>query len=239
MLKYLYLISYMLIGQSLLPPVSNSMPTNWDWRDHNAVSPVKNQGQCGSCWTFSSVEAIESAYAIAMNVSAPSLSEQEILDCASKDGCGGGFMDNAFHWVEYHNGVCSEEEYPYQAKDGLCKKCTPVVKVKDYVDVTPNNTRELMKAVLKQPVAIAIEADNIWFQLYKKGVMKGHCGTNLDHGVLLVGYGTENGDDYWLIKNSWGADWGDKGYIKILRKNKDGPGNCGILMQPSYPVIAV
>lgn len=221
----------------LIAPQLSSIPSEWDWRDYGVVSPVKNQGTCGSCWAFSSAGAVESAYAIATNKSVVSLSEQELIDCASKDGCGGGFMDNAFHWIETHKGLCLEKEYPYIGRDGVCKRCTPMVRVKDYVDVPKNSHDALLKALLKQPIAIAIEADQYAFQMYRGGVMKGRCGTNLDHGVLLVGYGTEDGDDYWLIKNSWGVEWGDNGYIKILRTHERGPGHCGIYLQASYPVI--
>jgi C1A family cysteine protease len=233
------LLNILLFSHSLsLPTPTTELPKSWDWRDYGAVSPVKNQGQCGSCWTFSSVGAIESAYAIATNTTALSLSEQEIVDCASKDGCSGGIMDHAFEWVERHNGLCSEEDYPYQAVDGECKKCEPVVRVRDYVDVPPNDPHALLRAVLQQPVAIAIQADQYAFQLYTGGVLRGTCGTNLNHGCVIVGFGEEDGVPYWIVKNSWG-DWGEDGYVRIYRSMKSGPGMCGINMMPSYPIIDI
>lgn len=218
----------------------HTFPSSLDWRDHGVVVPPKDQSHCGSCWAFSAVGAIESAFAIANGSTAVSLSEQEILDCSSRDGCGGGEMDNAFHWVEEHQGraLCSEEDYPYLGHDGICHLgCEPVVHVRDYVDVEPNSHDALLRALLIGPVAVAIEADKMAFQLYHGGVMDGRCGTNLDHGVLLVGFGTEDGKDFWLIKNSWGNKWGDGGYIKLLRTQENGPGQCGIYMQASYPII--
>ena len=151
-------------------------------------------------------------------------------------------MDNAFKWVEDNGGICSEASYPYdsgQGQSASCHSCEVVngSKVVSYVDVK-NSTSALAEAVSKQPVSIAIEADKLSFQFYRSGVYKANCGTNLDHGVLLVGYGTENGLDYWLVKNSWGPSWGDEGYIKILKEDDatDG-GECGILLSASYPVL--
>jgi C1A family cysteine protease len=234
----LFRILYLFVSSYAL----RTFPDSFDWRDHNVVVSPKNQEQCGSCWAFSAVGAIESAYAIAAGVPAISLSEQQILDCSSRDGCGGGEMDNAFHWVEDHPGraLCREKDYPYLGRNGLCRAgCEPVVHVRDYVDVPPYSHDALLKALLIGPVAVAIEADQFSFQLYEGGVMGGRCGTNLDHGVLLVGYGTEDGKDYWLIKNSWGKSWGADGYIKLLRTKERGPGQCGIYLQASYPIIEI
>ena len=212
-----------------------------DWRDHNAVTPVKNQGQCGSCWSFSTTGALEGAYAIKYG-KLVAFSEQELVSCDSTDnGCNGGLMDNAFKWIQSHNGLCTESSYPYvsgevknQTVSKCSNRCSPVSgsTVKSIVDVGQDEN-SLMAALSKQPVSIAIEADKLGFQLYRSGIYSGNCGNNLDHGVLAVGYG----DGYWLVKNSWGELWGDEGYIKIARGNGKQGGECGILLSASYPIL--
>jgi KDEL-tailed cysteine endopeptidase len=221
-------------------------PPAIDWRAFSAVTSVKDQGQCGSCWTFSSTGAVEGAWAIATG-RLVDLSEQELVDCATgitygSHGCNGGQMDGAFKYVIGH-GQCSAASYPYTSgttlTGGTCKSCTAGATISSCSDVAPNDQISLKAAVALQPVSIAIEADTRYFQSYAGGVLTStSCGTNLDHGVLIVGYGNENGQDYWLVKNSWGTTWGEKGYVKIARSSStNDPGICGIAMDPSFPSV--
>lgn len=225
---------------------STVLPTSVDWRTKNAVTHVKDQGQCGSCWSFSTTGSLEGIYSIRMG-KLVSFSEQQLVDCDNfknwgKDhGCNGGLMDNAFSWIQKNGGLCSEDSYPYISQSQECQtECSLVPKsqIQSWVDVEPTD-QALMNAIAQQPVSIAIEADQLDFQLYESGVFTGKCGTTLDHGVLVVGYGTENAEDFYLVKNSWGTTWGDQGYIKLGRgpQYNDGQGQCGILLEASYPVL--
>lgn len=220
----------------------SNIPASIDWRERNAVTPVKDQGQCGSCWSFSATGAMEGAWAIKSG-DLVSLSEQQLVDCSSgfeygNHGCNGGLMDGAFQYA-IKNGMCSEDSYTYQASNGQCQNCDRIVSISDCNDVPPNNQMALKEAVSIGPVSIAIEADTRTFQLYKGGVISSDaCGTNLDHGVLIVGYGTENETPYWLVKNSWGTSWGENGFVKIERSDSENDaGVCGIAMQPSFPIV--
>jgi len=213
-----------------------------DWSTKGAVTPVKNQGQCGSCWAFSTTGSLEGAWEIATG-KAVSLSEQQFVDCDKRDsGCGGGLMDTAFAYAE-KNAICTEGSYSYKGRAGSCEasSCTvgiPKGGVTGYKDVSTDNEQALMEAVAKGPVSIAIEADKSAFQSYSGGVLSSTCGSNLDHGVLAVGYGTDNGKDYWKVKNSWGTSYGENGYIRLLR-GKGGSGECGLLSgPPSYPIVS-
>jgi len=207
-----------------------------DWTTKNAVTGVKDQGQCGSCWAFSTTGSTEGAIALKYG-HLTSLSEQELVDCAGSygnAGCNGGLMDSAFKYLEA-NGLCTESAYPYTGRNGACQKtsCTASTntKITGYKDVT-HTENALGAATDLGPVSVAIEADQSGFQLYKSGVFCGTCGTSLDHGVLVVGYGDEGTSPYWKVKNSWGASWGEAGYIRMCR-NSD---KCGIASEPSYPV---
>ena len=209
-------------------------PASIDWRTEGAVTPVKDQGQCGSCWAFSTTGAVEGLNFIKTG-KLVSVSEQELVDCDDvDDGCNGGLMDNAFDWIKTNGGITTEKDYPYKAVDGKCKSVKSAVKINSHTDVPASNETQLMLAVALQPVSVAIEADEYVFQFYKSGILVEECGTNLDHGVLVVGYGTEKGQDYWIVKNSWAKTWGEEGYIRLAR-NVDPDGKCGIAMAASYP----
>ena len=222
-----------------------------DWVEKGAVTGVKNQGQCGSCWSFSTTGSLEGAYFNKYN-KLVSFSEQELVDCdnfknGGRDhGCNGGLMDNAFKWIEGNGGLCTESEYPYVSGTtnaaGDCKTDCVIVedsRVTSFVDVPTSSDSAMMDALQINPISVAIQADQKDFQLYKSGVFDGDCGTKLDHGVLLVGYGSKDGSDYYRIKNSWGTTWGDDGYIYFGRGSKfnSGDGQCGVLLQGSYPVL--
>jgi len=221
------------------------LPSEVDWTTKGAVTPVKNQGQCGSCWSFSTTGSLEGAFEIATG-KLVSVSEQQLVDCAKsfgEQGCSGGLMDNAFKYAEQAD-MCTEESYPYTAADGTCHAsgCTVAIKkgqVTGFKDVA-HDEQSLMEAIAMGPVSIAIEADQQAFQFYSGGVLSQPCGTQLDHGVLAVGYGELEGKKYWKVKNSWGGSWGSAGYILLERENSpDGAsGECGILSDPSYPIIA-
>ncbi|KAI8549964.1 hypothetical protein RHMOL_Rhmol06G0066600 [Rhododendron molle] len=217
-----------------------SLPDAVDWREKGAVVDVKDQGSCGSCWAFSTVAAVEGVNQIVTG-DLISLSEQELVECDNtyNEGCDGGLMDYAFEFIINNGGIDSEADYPYNARDGKCdlsRKNAKVVTIDSYEDVPANDEKALQKAVASQPVSVAIEAGGMTFQFYESGVYTGKCGTALDHGVTAVGYGTEDGADYWIVKNSWGSSWGESGYIRMERSTAGLTGKCGIAMEASYPI---
>nr|AZB50353.1 cysteine proteinase-like protein [Physalis pubescens] len=217
-------------------------PISVDWRNKGAVTPVKNQKSCGSCWAFSAVAAIEGINKIKTG-ELVSLSEQQLVDCdvnSDNQGCNGGFMEGAFEFIIQNGGITTDENYPYTGKDEKCKTKKSkqhAVTISGYERI-PANEKSLEAAVLKQPISVAVDASGYSFQLYSGGLYTGYCGYSLNHGVTLVGYGVEESDDdkYWIVKNSWGADWGEGGYIKLKRGSDDNRGTCGIAMQASYPL---
>ncbi|CAO2842310.1 unnamed protein product [Amaranthus hypochondriacus] len=215
-------------------------PRSLDWRKKGVVTKVKNQGQCGSCWAFSATGAIESINAINTG-ELISLSEQELVDCDRiDDGCDGGIMQNAFEWVMATGGIHTQQNYPYTGVQGACigsKVANKVVSIDGYENVDISESA-LLCAVVNQPVTVALQGSTFDFQLYYGGIYEGVCSSNpsdVDHAVLIVGYGSENGKDYWIVKNSWGESWGMNGYMH-LRRNTNFPfGVCAVNYQASYP----
>ena len=214
-----------------------------DWRDKGAVTPVKNQGMCGSCWAFSSTGSMEGINFINSG-KLVSLSEEQLVNCDKTDhGCGGGLMDNAFKYVINNGGIDTEADFPYHAFS-LWRTCPAdkegnhAVTITDYTDVPTKNKDALLQALSAQPVSIAIEADHFVFQNYRGGIItEDTCGDTLDHGVLAVGFDTTADTPYWIVKNSWGASWGESGYVRLAINVTDTSGQCGLLEHPVYPVI--
>jgi C1A family cysteine protease len=220
-----------------------ALPTYVNWTEMGAVTPVKNQGQCGSCWAFSTTGSVEGSTFLSTQ-KLVSLSEQQLVDCSGAEGnqgCNGGLMDYGFQYIINNKGITSESNYPYNAANNNCninETKNVVASISGFKDVPVNSESALMTAIAMQPVSVAVEADQDSFQLYSGGVMTAKCGSNLDHGVLAVGYGTLGNEDYWIVKNSWGADWGMNGYILLGRGPQYGSsGQCGIQMDPSYPIF--
>ncbi|XP_010544099.1 PREDICTED: low-temperature-induced cysteine proteinase [Tarenaya hassleriana] len=226
-------------NQSLGANVQN-LPDEVDWRAKGAVTNVKDQGSCGACWSFSATGAMEGINQIVTG-SLVSLSEQELIDCdrSYNTGCNGGLMDYAYQFVANNGGMDTEEDYPFQERDGTCNKQKlkrRVVTIDSYTDVPSNDEKALMKAVATQPVSVGICGSERAFQLYSSGIFTGPCSTSLDHAVLIVGYGSKNNVDYWIVKNSWGKRWGMDGYIYMQRNTGNSEGLCGINMLASYPI---
>lgn len=224
---------------------SQDLPETMDWHASGALGPVKDQGSCGSCWAFSAIGALEGAWVIATG-NRTVLSEQQLVDCSvaqRNHGCQGGLPEGAFWYAQGH-ALCTSESYPYLASDGVCRErgqgCKvgiPQGAVAGYRDVARDDPDALMEAVMHGPVSVAIEADRQVFQLYSSGVLSSpQCGMQVNHAVLVAGYGTEGNLRYWLVRNSWSPRWGEQGYVRLLR-GKGGSGECGILTLASYPVV--
>jgi C1A family cysteine protease len=217
----------------------SNLPAEVDWRKSGAVSAVQTQGDCGDCWAFSTVGALEGLAKLTTD-SLMMLSVQQMVDCSQSygnQGCYGGKIDYAFQYSAAQ-GIVSDVDYPYTGLDEPCHLLENVSRFYNlgYQDVLPNNSRQLAAAVSKQPVSIGIKADARSLQLYDSGIYNDlTCGDKADHAVLIVGYGNTNNQDYWIIKNSWGTNWGLEGYMMIEKTSENGPGICGLATMPSYP----
>ncbi|PKA46944.1 Oryzain alpha chain [Apostasia shenzhenica] len=227
-------------GHTVFQASDSSVPDAIDWRQKGAVTQVKDQGSCGACWAFSATGAIEGINKISTG-SLVSLSEQELVDCDQtyNTGCSGGLMDYAYKWVVQNHGIDTEQDYSYRSGERNCIKNKlnhRVVTIDGYADIPPNNEKLLLQAVASQPVSVGICGSEREFQLYSKGIFTGPCSTALDHAVLIVGYGSENGHDYWILKNSWGTSWGMDGFMYMIRNRGNPLGVCGINMLASYPI---
>ena len=211
-----------------------------DWRTKGAVTPVKNQGQCGSCWAFSTTGSLEGQHFL-KDGQLVSLSEQNLIDCSKKygnNGCKGGLMDRAFEYIIKNGGIDTEESYPYQAHDELCRYRESEVGATEtsYRDIMHGSVSGVVEACTSiGPISVAMDASKSTFHYYKRGVYEDRTcsSTKLDHGVLVVGYGTYEGTEYFLVKNSWGPVWGMEGYFMISRETN----MCGISTQASYPIV--
>eukprot|EP00301_Raphidiophrys_heterophryoidea_P019708 c4586_g1_i1.p1 GENE.c4586_g1_i1~~c4586_g1_i1.p1 ORF type:complete len:359 (+),score=83.79 c4586_g1_i1:42-1079(+) len=225
-------------------------PASVDWRTKGAVNPIKNQGQCGSCWAFSTVDSYEGQVALKTG-KLTSFSEQDLVDCVTGQsipgtrgtccsGCNGGLMDYGFAYMiaKQAGKDDTEASYPYKAADGTCgfvARDATGAAVTSYTDVKAGDESALKDAVANiGPISIAVDATNGW-QLYKSGVFNPilGCGTKLNHGVGIVGYGTDAGKDYWIIRNSWGETWGESGYMRLIM----GKNECGVANSAVYPVL--
>lgn len=226
---------------------NSETPASVDWVTADKVSSVKNQGQCGDCWSFAATAAVEGAYAIHEKNTAVSLSEQQLLDCSSTNkgfgncGCNGGFAQNAFHYlIKLSGGIQSYDSYPYTGTQHSCSynSADKVTGITSCTVVQEGSESSLQQAVASYgPTAVGIDASSMSFQLYSSGVYYNPtCSSkNLDHAVLVAGYGSESdGGDYWLVKNSWGTSWGESGYIKMARNKNN---NCGIATDASFVQI--
>jgi len=227
-----------------VPELNEMTPTavTVDWRTKGYVTGIKDQGQCGSCWSFSTTGSTEAAHFKATG-NLVSLSEQNLMDCATSkygsDGCNGGTMEGAFKYIIDNKGLDTEASYPYLAKNGQChfNAANVGATIKSFNSVAKGSESGLVAAINVQPVSVAIDASKNSFQLYKSGVYyEPSCSSSrLDHGVLAVGYGTDDasGSDYYIVKNSWGTSWGTAGYLLMSRNRNN---NCGIATDATYPV---
>jgi len=239
------------------------LPKSIDWRDKQVVSEIRDQKSCGSCWAFSTIATLESGIAIKTGI-LYDLSEQELVSCAKFKygnlGCNGGTYKGAFEYIEDNKGICSELSYPYTSQDGNTNKCIkncviiPESKVLNYTIIPPNSDFEMMKALVIKPINIVIEADSKSFQLYSSGIYSDYIGCNgnsqngknpdskpnLDHAVVIVGYMYNNNsnENYYILRNSWGIQWGESGYMRIGKGQQYGKyGMCGLLSEPLYPIL--
>jgi len=217
---------------------ARALPSSWDWRSKGAVTPIKNQQQCGSCWAFSTTGSVEGCHFLGKG-SLVSLSEQNLMDCSTaqgNQGCDGGLMTQAMTYIISNGGIDTEQSYPYTAEDGTCQysPSNSGSTLGSYTNVNQGSESDLQVKVSQGPTSVAIDASQSSFQFYSGGVYSDpNCSTSqLDHGVLAIGWGTDSGQAFWLVKNSWGTDWGMNGFIEMARND----GNmCGIATMATLP----
>jgi len=215
-------------------------PDTWDWRTQGAVTGIKDQGQCGSCWAFSTAGSVEGCHFLSSaSKTLNSLSEQNLVDCSTaqgNQGCNGGLMTQAMDYIISNNGIDTESSYPYTAQDGTCSFSASSVGSTEtaYTNVNSGDENDLQTKVLLGPTSVAIDASQSSFQFYSSGVYnEPNCSSSqLDHGVLAIGYGTSSGTPYWIVKNSWGTSWGQSGYIWMSRNANN---QCGIATMATLP----
>jgi cathepsin L len=216
------------------------LDAGFDWRTKGAVTPIKNQGQCGSCWSFSTTGSTEGCHQITTG-KLVSLSEQNLVDCSNAqgdEGCNGGLMTDAMTYIIQNGGIDTESSYPYTAEDGTCayNAQNSGATLKAFTNVAAGDENALQQSCAMGPVSVAIDASHDSFQFYSSGVYyEPDCSTSqLDHGVLAIGWGTDStsGSDYWIVKNSWGTDWGQEGFIWMSRNKQN---NCGIATMATLP----
>ncbi|XP_036449120.1 cathepsin L1-like [Colossoma macropomum] len=218
------------------------LPSTVDWKAAGYVTEVDHQMCCGSCWAFSAVGALEGQM-FRKTRKLVRLSKQQLVDCSwlfGNRGCAGGWMDQAFEYVMHSGGLQSESSYPYEAKDGMCRfnPLNASATCSDYYELPSGDEKSLQEAVaVIGPISAAIDISRHTFQLYKSGVYDDpYCSsTKLTHAILVVGYGTDSrGEDYWVVKNSWGVQWGEKGYVRMSRNKRN---QCGIATKASFPHV--
>ena len=218
----------------------SSLPSSIDWRTKNAVTPIKDQGHCGACWAFSTIVGLEGLHAIKTN-NLTNFSEQNLIDCSTNgpnSGCAGGDPEAGYDYIRLV-GLEETALYPFTGLDAKCGSnlSLPHYKIKNFTQVTPNDNDQLAAAVALQPVSICIDGDNTDFLYYGGGIFNSSmCTTNLGHCLAIVGYDSENGVDYWIVKNSYGVTWGEQGYIRMYKQQGTGPGICGITLEAVLPI---
>jgi cathepsin L len=216
-----------------------ALPATWDWRTKGAVTAIKNQEQCGSCWSFSTTGSTEGCHQISTG-NLVALSEQNLMDCSYSQGdqsCEGGLMTDAMNYIIQNGGIDTEASYPYLAQDeSTCnyQSSNSGATLKSYTNVQSGSESDLQTAVYQGPTSVAIDASQSSFQFYSSGVYyEPNCSsTQLDHGVLAIGWGIDSGAQYWLVKNSWGTSWGMNGFIEMSRNRNN---NCGIATMATLP----
>jgi cathepsin L len=221
------------------PTINNAFPTSLNWATKGAVTGIKNQEQCGSCWSFSTTGSVEGCH-FQKTGKLVGLSEQNLMDCSTQQGnqgCDGGLMTQAMEYIMQNKGIDTEASYPYTAEDGTCSYSTANIgaTITNYTNVATGSESDLQTKTSVGPTSVAIDASHTSFQLYTSGVYyEPACSsTQLDHGVLSVGWGVSGNTQYWIVKNSWGSDWGQSGYIWMSRDKNN---NCGIATMATLPI---